>query len=337
MSVHHPVFMPCYKRLAPWTFLIASLLMPVILGLSACSEKITNKDIAADNIKRVVFLGNSITYSGQYIADIEAYFRITQPELKLEWINVGLPSETVSGLSEEGHADGAFPRPDLHERLYRVLEQTQPDLVFANYGMNDGIYLPFDIGRFEQFKSGMIRLHEAVVETGAKIVHLTPPLYDETKGGKAGYDQVLHEYSQWLLDQRKENKWQVLDIYGPMKTYLEKKRSKDPLFYLASDGVHPGDEGHWIIAKELLVFLGENEVSKSIGIHDALKEYPASDQVIGMVRERQQLMWDAWLTASGHQRPGVREGLPMEMAREKAESLDSRIAISVRQGDRELP
>lgn len=324
--------MPCNKSIASVSFWIGSLLVLIILGLSACSERITTKSIASHNIQRIVFLGNSITYSGQYIADIEAYFRMAQPELKLEWINVGLPSETVSGLSEEGHANGAFPRPDLHERLYRVLEQTQPDLVFANYGMNDGIYLPLDMGRFEQFKSGMIRLHKAVVDTGAKIVHLTPPVYDEAKGGKAGYDQVLHEYSLWLLDQRAENKWQVLDIHGPMKTYLEEKRDKDPLFYLASDGVHPGDEGHWIMAKELLIFLGENEVSKSVGIHDALKEYPASELVIEMVRERQQLMRDSWLTASGHQRPGIREGLPMEMAKKKADSLDTRIIMSV--GDR---
>src|SRR5690606_3114264 len=162
-------------------FLIGSLLVPIILSLSACGEKLTTKTIATDNIKRIVFLGNSITYSGQYIGDIEAYYRITHPELKVEWINVGLPSETVSGLSEEGHADGAFPRPDLHERLYRVLKQTKPDLVFANYGMNDGIYLPFDSTRFERFKDGMLWLHETVVKHGAQIVHLSPPIFDEVK------------------------------------------------------------------------------------------------------------------------------------------------------------
>ena len=113
----------------------------LFLGLTACQNKITSRTGASDvnQIQRVLFLGNSITYSGQYVADIEAYYRLVHPTLEIEWINVGLPSETVSGLSEEGHADGAFPRPDLHERLERVLKQTQPDLVFANYGMNDGI------------------------------------------------------------------------------------------------------------------------------------------------------------------------------------------------------
>ena len=87
---------------------------------------------------------------------LEAYFVTRYPGRTIEFINVGLPSETVSGLSEEGHAGGQFPRPDLHERLGRVLEQIRPDLVFACYGMNDGIYLPFNEERFEvQTRDGM--------------------------------------------------------------------------------------------------------------------------------------------------------------------------------------
>ena len=81
--------------------------------------------------RRVLFLGDSITHSGQYVEVIEAYFATRFPERTIEFLNLGLPSETVSGLSEEGHAGGSFPRPDLHERLARVLEKTKPDTVLA--------------------------------------------------------------------------------------------------------------------------------------------------------------------------------------------------------------
>src|SRR5436305_15257546 len=83
-----------------------------------------------DSVHRILFLGNSITYAGNYITDIEAYFVTHYPNKTYEFINMGLPSETVSGLSEQGHAEGKFPRPDLHERLDRVLALTKPDLVF---------------------------------------------------------------------------------------------------------------------------------------------------------------------------------------------------------------
>ncbi|WP_232074117.1 SGNH/GDSL hydrolase family protein [Spirosoma aureum] len=135
------------------------------------------------SVHRVVFLGNSITYAGAYVTDIDAYISTHYPKQGLEFINVGLPSETVSGLSEDGHADGKFPRPDLHERLARVLALTKPDLVFACYGMNDGIYLPFDQSRFQKFREGINWLHNEVVKAGARIIHLTPPIYDDLKGG----------------------------------------------------------------------------------------------------------------------------------------------------------
>lgn len=306
------------------TGLINIVCLWFLIGLGACQNSLTTRGeaTAVGRIQRVVFLGNSITYSGQYIADIESYYRLTHPTLQIEWINVGLPSETVSGLSEEGHADGAFPRPDLHERLDRVLQKTKPDLVFANYGMNDGIYQPFDTARFEKFQAGMLKLHEVVVKHGTKIVHLTPPVYDETKAEEAGYVEVLHRYSLWLLEQEQAKRWLVVDIHGPMKAYLKEKRLQDASFHLAADGVHPGDEGHWLIAREILTFLGEYNVHDGKSIQDILRGYPDADGVIHTVREKQQLMRDAWLTAIGHSRPGIKEGLSLEAAYEKAAALD---------------
>jgi len=135
-----------------------------------------------EEVKRIVFLGNSITYAGQYITYIDAYLSIRYPQKNYEIINLGLPSETVSGLSEPNHANGEFPRPNLHDRLERLLAQTKPDLVIACYGMNDGIYMPLEEGRFEKFKDGISRLQKEVVKQGAEIIHITPPIYDGQKG-----------------------------------------------------------------------------------------------------------------------------------------------------------
>ena len=78
---------------------------------------------ALEGVRRVVFLGDSITYVGQYIEYTETLLRLSDPSHRCEMLDLGLPSETISGLSEPGHAGGKFPRPDLHERLERVLEQ----------------------------------------------------------------------------------------------------------------------------------------------------------------------------------------------------------------------
>jgi lysophospholipase L1-like esterase len=277
-------------------------------------------------VKRVLFVGNSITYAGEYVTNVEAYFVSHYPTLRVEFINVGLPSETVSGLSEPGHADGKFPRPDLHERLTRVLKQTKPDWVFACYGMNDGIYLPLDEDRFSKFKEGILWLHNELVSAGVeKIIHLTPPLFDERKGGHPGYAHVLDVYSNWLLSQREERNWEVADIHYPMKKFLEDEIQKDPSFTLANDGVHPGSTGHWLMSKELLLYLGEKKIVTAESITDALADIENGDKILALVSQRQKIMKDAWLTRTGHQRPGMTTGLPLREAKKKAKKIQKEI------------
>ncbi|MEM0898058.1 MAG: hypothetical protein AAGJ79_14370, partial [Verrucomicrobiota bacterium] len=103
-------------------------LFSLILVLSALGGK------PADVDERVVFLGDSITHNGGYVAYVEAVIRLTGMEKKFELINMGLGSETASGLSEEDHP---FPRPCVLERLDRVLKTMKPDTIVVCYGMND--------------------------------------------------------------------------------------------------------------------------------------------------------------------------------------------------------
>jgi lysophospholipase L1-like esterase len=304
-------------------------LLLMLFCLQVCAANKAVAQIPAD-VHRVLFLGNSITYAGGYVTDVEAWFVTHYPNRQIEFINAGLPSETVSGLSEEGHAGGAFPRPDLHERLARVLAQTKPDLVFACYGMNDGIYLPFDEGRFARFKEGVNWLHDTVVKTGAKIIHLTPPIFDELKGGHPGYAAVLNKYSGWLLEQRKQQGWQVCDLHYPMKKYLEAHRKVDKAFgmdgfALAQDGVHPGETGHWLMAKQILLYLGEKSVKNVPTINAGVTVVAKGGDMLRLVAERQAMMKDAWLTATGHKRPGMNKGIPLVEAQAKAAAIGLQI------------
>lgn len=297
----------------------------LLIGCRSMSNSAHAPVTAAEDVARIVFLGNSITYNGQYIKAIETYYRYHFPNRNIEFINVGLSSETVSGLSEPGHADGAFPRPVLQERLDRVLALTKPDLVLACYGMNGGIYLPLDESRFRKFREGILHLRRKVRDSGASIVHLTPPVYDENKGGKQGYDKVLEHYGEWLLRTGKEKNWEVVDIHEPMKAFLAAQQESDPEYSFSPDGVHPDRTGHWLMAREILLYLGHGGVAETTGIKEALGGRPNVDQVIQLVEARQNLMRDAWLSATGHNRPGVKAGLPLEQAKRKAAELDVQI------------
>jgi lysophospholipase L1-like esterase len=299
-----------------------AMLLVFLIG-SQFHGKAQNSYVIPQNVKRILFIGNSITYSGQYVSYVDAYFTLRYPDRDFEIINVGLPSETVSGLSEPGHADGKFPRPDLHERLERTLKQTKPDLVFACYGMNDGIYLPFDEGRFQKYKEGILWLNNQILESGASIIHITPPVYDWRKG--EAYANVLDMYSDWLLSNRYTNNWKVIDLHWPMKKYLEDRRLEDDSFALAKDGVHPNDTGHWIMAQQLLIYLGEEKVFKANGIEEVVSQFNHGEEIWKRVEERQKMMKDAWLTSIAHQRPGMNLGLDLAEALDKSEMLKMEI------------
>ena len=288
---------------------------------------------------RVVFLGDSITYGGEYVETIETYLRTRFPGSHPQFINLGLPSETVSGLSEPGHAGGAFPRPHLHERLERVLERAKPELIVACYGMNDGIYHPFNEERFEKFQQGIRRLRERAGAAGAKVIHVTPPPFDplplkgrtspagltEYRSPYVGYNEVLDRYAEWLLAQRAQG-WEVVDAHGPMNRYLAERRRSDPNFVLARDGVHANAQGHWLIAREILRYLGAPDEIVSSDSPDALvNSCPRGAEVLKLVQQRQRLLKDAWLTHVGHLRPGMNKGKLLPEAERDAEELESKI------------
>jgi lysophospholipase L1-like esterase len=214
--------------------------------------------------QRVVFLGDSNTFAGGFIAHLDVFCRTRFPDRKIEMLNLGLPSETISGLSEPDHP---YPRPDIHERLERVLDKTKPSIVVVCYGMNDGIYYPFSEERFQKYQAGTRKLIERIRKSGARVVLHTPAPFDPQpvrakllpKTAEKfswlrpyeDYDGVLTRYSEWLLTLRGEGLI-VADPHSAINRYLTENRKTDPNYRISGDGIHPDATGHWLIAQELL-------------------------------------------------------------------------------------
>lgn len=276
---------------------------------------------------RVVFLGDSITHAGHYVSYVEAHLRVQLGGEPVEVINLGLPSENCTGLSEPDHP---FPRPNVHERLARVLAKTKPDVVVACYGMNDGIYYPFDEHRFAQFQQGIRRLAAKVHESGARLILLTPPAFDPQpmlRQGKlrpAGaekfawfavfesYHDVMQRYAEWIHEQ-KDLAEAAIDIHGPIRQYLAEKRKTEPDFAMSDDGVHVNLEGHQVIARAVVAALG-------LQWDDRL-----DPRLFRAVEAKRAIMHPAWLSHVGHTRPGVEPGLPLDEARAKAAEIEQQI------------
>ena len=218
--------------------------------------------------QRVLFLGDSITHHGAYVTFLEYFLEKRFSGSTFDFYSLGLSSETVSGLSEKVHP---FPRPDVHDRLRAVLDLIKPDVVFACYGMNDGIYHPQSPARMAAFQAGIKKLIAACKAGGAKVVLLTPPPFDPQPVGGAvrpdgaddysylnpytHYDTVLTEYARWEMTLPAGDA-QVIDLHTPLLAYLMEQRRTDPKFAFSPDGIHPSSAGHLLMAQTILASLG---------------------------------------------------------------------------------
>ncbi|SDD56378.1 Lysophospholipase L1 [Paenibacillus sp. UNCCL117] len=293
--------------------------------------------------KRIVFLGDSITDNGLYIALMEAYFLHHLPQQGLTFINLGVSSETASGLSEAAHP---WPRPCVHDRLERALRESRPDWLVLCYGMNDGIYQPFSEERFHAYREGMLRALRLGKQTAEKVIVLTPPPYDhrskqlhpdyageaaagaETDKGFSwkspdpGYNGVLRRYANWVLTLADGQEADAaINIHDPLAKDLEELRNDNP-DYIYGDGIHPNARGHWIIAKTLLSRLFHVTLERMpdyAADPDAASWFPA-------VLERHRLLGAAWKEHVGHTNPNkAEEALPLADALVRADALRERI------------
>ncbi|MBD1425600.1 SGNH/GDSL hydrolase family protein [Sphingobacterium arenae] len=275
--------------------------------------------------QKIVFLGNSITYAGHYVTLFESFMITAFPKATTQVINLGLPSETVSGLSEDGHANGAFIRPCLFNRLENITERMTPDIVFACYGMNDGIYQPFSDSNFQRYKEGMIALYKRLKAAQIKrIIFITPSIHEDTVLGFHGYNLVLDRYAQWLLDQRRERNWEVIDTHFPMQKYVIAKKRLEPNFKLSEDGIHPGLEGHCLIAECIIHYFDDTFAAKDF-LSECLDSTSYYAHLYTLLEVRQEIQKNAWLTYTKHERPGLPVGLPIDKAKKESMRIQNKI------------
>lgn len=282
--------------------------------------------------RRIAFIGDSITQGGDYVVDVECF--LLANGLTNEVINLGLGSETASDLTlkenEPHKTKHGFGRPGVSERLARAVSTVKPDVLVVCYGMNDGGALPAGQEGLDRFAKACEYINRSATKTlGVKqVVFCTPPVFD-ARGKPSQHEDNIIAYTDWLIAKRAEG-WTVADIHGPMAKALAEGRAKDPNFRLAGDGVHPGREGHWIMARAVIEALAG---AKLEGVPDATALFPKNGaEIRKLVRERCSMLHGSWMSLTGHKRPGVaggpnaKMGLPKDEAAKKSAETSAKIA-----------
>jgi len=190
----------------------------------------------------------------------------------------------------------------------------RPDVVFACYGMNDGIYQPLEEKRFQAFKNGINHLLDSCQKAGVKrVILVTPPIYDATtKAGEFNYDTVLTAYAAWEKTLQRPG-LEVVDLHTAMRAAREKRTE-----VFSKDRVHPGDEGHLLMARTILTGVGLDTPEEPLA---KIKADPLFQQVDLLRRYRA----THWMNFTGYSREKVVAPTPLGDAEAQAAKIQAKI------------
>jgi hypothetical protein len=180
--------------------------------------------------------------------------------------------------------------------------------------MNDGIYQPLDKDRSAAFQKGVTKLIDQCKAAGVKQIYMiTPPIYDHApKAGEVNYDAVLAEYAKWET-RLKVPGVRVLDLHTPMRQARDARAGP-----LSSDKVHPGDDGHLLIARTILAGLGVKGPDESLATIKA-------DPLYKLVEQKRALRSASWMRYVGYTREKTVKPGPLGAAEADAAKLQMRI------------
>jgi lysophospholipase L1-like esterase len=198
---------------------------------------------------RLAIIGDSITEQKLYSKFIETYLLACYPDLEIQCFQFGWGGERAPGFAA---------------RMENDLIPWNPDVVTTCYGMNDGSYRAYDDGIGKTYENGMRAIIDRMKQAGATVVVGSPGVVDSFTWNRNNpdFDQVyndnLEHLGQIAQQLAAENKFPHADVFGAMMEAMQSGKAALGEEYpvAGGDGVHPGANGHLVMAFAFLKALG---------------------------------------------------------------------------------
>lgn len=201
---------------------------------------------------RVMFIGDSITCNGTFIAHIQEYYMTRFPADRVKLYNAGVSGGNVWGSALRYlEADLA-----LFEPTHAVLMIGMNDIWRGHY-MAKEHYTDIKTERNRLYFEGVALLAEKLYERGIPLIFCTPTPFDdemacEAEAGK-NLAMALTGYGHFCAGLAEKYGAPVVDFNSAMTFFNRERQKKDPAFSLVgADRVHPTAEGHAFMASVFL-------------------------------------------------------------------------------------
>lgn len=198
----------------------------------------------------IVTFGNSTTAPRKGVEKVYAvrlHEKLDSMGIANKIINSGVPSSHSGSIKDNSFAKVIHAM----DRFDTAVLKHHPDWVTINFGLNDAYQ---DKGRgtpsripLKQYKKNITYFIRRIKQQGGQVILLTPnPLgsrYEQYR-----YDRVK-EYANAIRKIAKRKHLRLVDSWQLFYNYTN--TLQQPLDVLFTDGIHPNDEGHRLIAAAL--------------------------------------------------------------------------------------
>ncbi|HEY3839998.1 MAG TPA: SGNH/GDSL hydrolase family protein [Bryobacteraceae bacterium] len=279
------------------------LLLPLLLAalplLASDAEPFRANDT-------VCYVGDSITHGGTYHSIVTLYYVTRFPSRTMHFYNEGIGGDRASTIMS-----------DERYRLNVDILGKKPTVASIMLGMNDVGRGDYDAGKsgpdiearraasLATYHDNMQKLIEALHNSGARLILITPSIYEEepkfsVPGDPApdtvGVNAALGKCGVQVRDFAKQFHAGVADFYGTMNTVNDEQRKTDPLFSVVGPNrVHPGPIGHFVMAYAFLVAqdLPREVATISVNAHKKKAEHEVNCKVEHIAAHKTGIEFDA--------------------------------------------
>jgi len=201
--------------------------------------------------ERVAFCGDSITHGGSFIFYLQLFQDLRHPGSRVRLINCGRSGDTALGGVR---------------RFERDILPLKADRVFMMFGMNDvGRSLwksaepsAKEVAQREKhladFREGTVQLVDKLAEAHVKTVVITPSPFDqygvlERENLPFCNEPALSSCASFVRELAAKRNLGLVEFHEPMTRLFKEQANR---FHFCYDRVHPGQEGHLMMAALVL-------------------------------------------------------------------------------------
>ncbi len=195
--------------------------------------------------------GDSITAQHLYSAFIEDYLLMCQPTQNQSIVQFGWSGEVA---------------PRFLGRLNTDVFPFKPTVMTTCYGMNDGRYGPINDGIADTYRKAQTDIVEALKKNGVRAIILGSPkcvdshTYHGDPAAAVVYNKTLGSLAEIDKEVAQQEGVVYADVYSATMETMTKAKAKfgEDYVFGGPDGVHPGPNGHLVMAYAFLKALGCN-------------------------------------------------------------------------------